>query len=160
MHQWQFNSLKSCWQNCNLAGKIIICDGGWNERTQKGLIVKNAGGIGMILENIDTNSDRLSDAHLIPTAAVHIPTGDAIKGNVSAGSNPPAKISSPHTQLGILPSPVVAGFRCRGPNPVTSVILKLDLIATGVEILAGWTGSVGPSELPEDARRETYNIIS
>ncbi|CDY55359.1 BnaCnng28690D [Brassica napus] len=64
------------------------------------------------------------------------------------------------TVVNVRPSPVLAAFSSRGPNPITPNILKPDLIAPGVNILAAWTGAVGPSGLASDTRRVEFNIIS
>ncbi|KAF3446573.1 hypothetical protein FNV43_RR11753 [Rhamnella rubrinervis] len=144
-----------------VAGKIVICDRGSNPRVQKGQVVKDAGGVGMILTNTDSYGEELvADAHLLPTAAVGQKISDAIKNYLKSNTNPTAKISSGRTELGIKPSPVVAAFSSRGPNPLTAEILKPDLIAPGVNILAGWTGRVGPTGLDSDKRRVSFNIIS
>ncbi|KAG8097578.1 hypothetical protein GUJ93_ZPchr0013g35550 [Zizania palustris] len=57
------------------------------------------------------------------------------------------------------PSPVVAAFSSRGPNMLTPEILKPDIIAPGVNILAAWTGKAGPTGLAADTRRVGFNII-
>ncbi|KAK6160629.1 hypothetical protein DH2020_004010 [Rehmannia glutinosa] len=142
-------------------GKIVVCDRGLNPRAQKGLAVKEAGGAGMILSNTDTFGEELvADAHFIPTAAVGRIAGDEIKKYIKSEPNPTATIASGTTQLGVQPSPLVAAFSSRGPNPITPDVLKPDLIAPGVNILAGWTGKVGPTGLPEDNRHVNFNIIS
>ncbi|KAL0361028.1 UNVERIFIED_CONTAM: Subtilisin-like protease SBT1.7 [Sesamum radiatum] len=131
-----------------------------NPRAQKSLEVKDAGGIGMVLSNTDAFGEELvADAHFIPTAAVGQIAGDEIKKYILSEPNPSATIASAGTQLGVQPSPVVAAFSSRGPNPITPDILKPDLIAPGVNILAGWTGKVGPTGLPEDTRHVGFNII-
>lgn len=142
-------------------GKIVLCDRGLNPRSQKGLVVRDAGGIGMILTNTDTFGEELvADAHFIPTAAVGQTAGSEIRKYTFSDPNPSATIASGSTQLGVQPSPVVAAFSSRGPNLITPDILKPDLIAPGVNILAGWTGKVGPTGLPEDTRHVDFNIVS
>lgn len=144
-----------------VAGKIVVCDRGMNSRVQKGLVVKAAGGVGMILTNTDSSGEELvADAHLVPTAAVGLTTANAIKKYMFSDSNPTATIAFQGTKLDVQPSPVVAAFSSRGPNPITPDILKPDLIAPGVNILAGWTGAAGPTGLQEDTRRVNFNIIS
>ncbi|CAH9131944.1 unnamed protein product [Cuscuta epithymum] len=144
-----------------VAGKIVVCDRGENRRAEKGLVVKDAGGIGMILANTDlTEDDRIADAHVIPTAAVGETAGDAIKSYISSTRNPTATIGFGETKLEVQPSPVVAAFSSRGPNTITPEILKPDFIAPGVNILASWTGRVGPTGLPQDKRRVNFNIVS
>lgn len=142
-------------------GKIVVCDRGQNPRSQKGLAVKEAGGIGIILSNTETFGEELvADAHFIPAAAVGQIAGDEIKKYIFSDPNPSATITSGGTRLGIQPSPVVAAFSSRGPNSITPDILKPDLIAPGVNILAGWTGRVGPTGLAEDTRHVDFNIVS
>ncbi|KAL6551765.1 hypothetical protein OROGR_007919 [Orobanche gracilis] len=142
-------------------GKIVMCDRGISSRVQKGAVVKSAGGVGMVLTNTAANGEELvADAHLLPATAVGETTGKAIKEYLSSDLNPTATIVLRGTKLGIQPSPVVAAFSSRGPNSITPEILKPDLIAPGVNILAGWSGAVGPTGLPEDGRRVGFNIIS
>ncbi|XWS25540.1 hypothetical protein CRYUN_Cryun27aG0076800 [Craigia yunnanensis] len=144
-----------------ISGKIVVCDRGGSARVQKGVVVKAAGGVGMILTNTDTFGEELvADAHLLPSAAVGQKTGDAIKKYISSDHNPTAIIGPGTTKIGVQPSPVVAAFSSRGPNPVTPAILKPDIIAPGLNILAGWTGAVGPTGLDSDQRHVNFNIIS
>ncbi|CAN1343138.1 Subtilisin-like protease SBT1.7 [Linum perenne] len=135
-------------------GKIVLCDRGMNARAQKGAVVKDAGGLGMVLANTAANGEELvADAHLLPTTAVGQKNGDEIKRYLLSDRNPTATILIQGTKLGVQPSPVVAAFSSRGPNTVTPEILKPDVIAPGVNILAGWT-------LAADPRRVEFNIIS
>jgi subtilisin family serine protease len=144
-----------------VAGKIVLCDRGINARVQKGYVVNGAGGAGMVLTNTAANGEELvADAHLLPATGVGEKAGDAIKSYLSTNPNPTATIQFGGTQVNIRPSPVVAAFSSRGPNTVTRGILKPDLIAPGVNILAAWTGAVGPTGLSVDQRRVEFNIIS
>ncbi|KAK2430859.1 cucumisin [Trifolium repens] len=56
-------------------------------------------------------------------------------------------------------APVVASFSSRGPTKA-AVILKPDLIAPGVNIIAGWPATTHISKTPGDSRKSKYNIIS
>lgn len=144
-----------------VSGKIVLCDRGVNARVQKGAVVKEAGGLGMVLSNTVANGEELvADAHLLPATAVGQTYGDAIKKYLFSDPNPTVTILFEGTKVGIEPSPVVAAFSSRGPNSITPEILKPDMIAPGVNILAGWSGSVGPTGLSTDTRRVEFNIIS
>ncbi|GLU16810.1 hypothetical protein SLE2022_332240 [Rubroshorea leprosula] len=65
------------------------------------------------------------------------------------------------TKVGVNPAHVVASFSSHGPNIIAVNVLKPDLIAAGVNILAAWP-NLSPSKLPEDPdpRRTKFNIIS
>ncbi|KAG9442653.1 hypothetical protein H6P81_018507 [Aristolochia fimbriata] len=144
-----------------VAGKIVICDRGSNPRVAKGMVVRKAGGIGMILANGVSNGEGLvGDAHLIPTCAVGAEEGNAVKSYVATSPNPTATIEFRGTVVGVKPAPVVASFSGRGPNGLTPEILKPDLIAPGVNILAAWTDAVGPTGLDADLRKTEFNILS
>lgn len=145
-----------------VAGKIVICDRGGNARVEKGSAVKVAGGVGMIHTNLDENGEELlADAHLVPATMVGASGGDKIKEYVKSDPAPTATIVFKGTVIGTSPSaPRVASFSSRGPNYRTAEIIKPDVIAPGVNILAGWTGYTSPTDLDIDSRRVAFNIIS
>lgn len=142
-------------------GKIVICDRGSSPRVAKGVVVKKAGGVGMILSNgISQGGGLVGDAHLLPACAVGSYEGNAVKAYVSSASNPTATIEFQGTVIGIKPAPIVASFTGRGPNSLNPEILKPDLIAPGVNILAAWTDAIGPTGLDSDKRKTEFNILS
>ncbi|XP_077248630.1 subtilase 1.3 [Tasmannia lanceolata] len=144
-----------------VSGKIVICDRGISPRVQKGQVVKDAGGLGMILSNTAANGEELvADCHLLPSVAVGETTGKTIKHYVQTTSHSTATLSFAGTKLGIRPSPVVAAFSSRGPNFLSLEILKPDVVAPGVNILAAWSGAASPSSLQSDPRRVGFNILS
>ncbi|CAL0314793.1 unnamed protein product [Lupinus luteus] len=57
-------------------------------------------------------------------------------------------------------APVVASFSSRGPNKIAPEILKPDISAPGVDILASYSQAVSPSGSIIDKRSSKYNIIS
>ncbi|CAL0320454.1 unnamed protein product [Lupinus luteus] len=144
-----------------VSGKIVICDRGISPRVQKGQVVKNAGGSGMILTNTAANGEELvADCHLLPAVAIGEKEGKELKNYVLTSKKATASLAFLSTRLGIRPSPVVAAFSSRGPNFLTLEILKPDVVAPGVNILAAWSGVIGPSSLPTDNRRVKFNILS
>ncbi|KAJ1437123.1 Peptidase S8/S53 domain [Sesbania bispinosa] len=142
-------------------GKVVVCDRGLNARVEKGKVVRDAGGIGMILANTAASGEELvADSHLLPAVAVGRIVGDQIREYASTDPNPTAALSFRGTVLNVRPSPVVAAFSSRGPNMVTKQILKPDVIGPGVNILAGWSEAIGPSGLSSDTRKTKFNIMS
>ncbi|KAK8520370.1 hypothetical protein V6N12_004312 [Hibiscus sabdariffa] len=142
-------------------GKVVICDRGTNARVEKGAVVRDAGGIGMILANTEVSGEELvADSHLLPAVAVGRKVGDLIREYARSDPNPTAALVFGGTVLDVKPSPVVAAFSSRGPNMVTPQILKPDVIGPGVNILAGWSEAIGPTGLAKDTRKTQFNIMS
>ncbi|XP_050378463.1 subtilisin-like protease SBT1.4 [Argentina anserina] len=142
--------------------KMVVCDRGGNSRVAIGSAVKLAGGSGMIIANTKESGEELfADSHLIPATMVGQMAADQIRSYIRDGQYPTATIKFRGTVIGTSPpSPKVASFSSRGPNSVTPEILKPDVIAPGVAILAAWTGDSSPTELDIDPRRVKFNIIS
>ncbi|KAI3447220.1 hypothetical protein Pfo_003885 [Paulownia fortunei] len=142
-------------------GKVVVCDRGISPRVEKGAVVRDAGGVGMILANTAESGEELvADSHLLPAVAVGRKVGDIIRQYVKTAKNPTAVLSFGGTVVNVKPSPVVAAFSSRGPNMVTPQILKPDVIGPGVNILAAWSQAVGPTGLDKDTRKTQFNIMS
>ncbi|KAG5021625.1 hypothetical protein AAZX31_07G042600 [Glycine max] len=143
-------------------GKIVVCDRGINSRAAKGEEVKKNGGVGMILANgVFDGEGLVADCHVLPATAVGATGGDEIRSYIGNSRTPAtATIVFKGTRLGVRPAPVVASFSARGPNPESPEILKPDVIAPGLNILAAWPDHVGPSGVPSDGRRTEFNILS
>lgn len=140
----------------------MVCDRGMNARVEKGSAVKLAGGLGMIMANTEESGEELiADSHLIPATMVGEIAGNQIRQYIKSNQFPSATIVFHGTVIGTSPpAPKVASFSSRGPNHLTPEILKPDVIAPGVNILAGWTGASAPTDLDIDPRRVEFNIIS
>ncbi|KAK1366650.1 subtilisin-like protease SBT1.3 [Heracleum sosnowskyi] len=144
-----------------VSGKIVICNRGITNRVEIGQVVKNAGGVGMILANTAENGEELiADCYLLPAVNVGEKAGAEIKQYAMTHSHPTATLSFHGTRLGIKPSPVVASFSSRGPNYLNLEVLKPDIIAPGVNILAAWPRAVSPSSLATDKRIVDFNVLS
>ncbi|XP_052181000.1 subtilisin-like protease SBT5.6 [Diospyros lotus] len=142
-------------------GKIVLCFRGNGTRIGKGLEVRRAGGVGFILGNSPVNgAELLADAHFLPASAVS--SDDAIKilEYINSTKNPVAYIFPGRTLLRRKPAPSMAGFTSRGPSTITPDILKPDITAPGLNILAAWSEASSPSKLETDKRVVKYNILS
>lgn len=96
-------------------------------RVGKGMEVKRAGGAAIILGNSPANGDEIPvDAHVLPGTAVASSGANYILKYIRATKNPTAALVQAKTILGVKPSPVMAAFSSRGPNPLEPQILKVD----------------------------------
>ncbi|KAM7501192.1 hypothetical protein LguiB_000096 [Lonicera macranthoides] len=142
-------------------GKIVMCERGTIPRVAKGEAVKKAGGVGVIIANVAPIGEGLvADPHLIPALAVTESAGHAILDYVTCLKDPKAYMVFRGTEVGVKPAPVVASFSSRGPNAESIYVLKPDIIAPGVNILAAWPEGVAPTETSSDTRITEFNIAS
>ncbi|XP_048227839.1 subtilisin-like protease SBT1.8 [Ricinus communis] len=141
-------------------GQVVICDQGKISPIEKGLVVHKAGGVGMILVDNTVVKELVAHNHLLPTVAVGKKGGKLIKKYVKTDPNPTVLLSFGGTVVGVRPSPMVAAFSSRGPNPVTPQILKPDIMAPGVNILAAFSEGASPTGLKEDKRITKFLIAS
>nr|CAD1822183.1 unnamed protein product [Ananas comosus var. bracteatus] len=132
---------------------------------EKGEVVYAAGGAAMILLNPEKNGfTTSSEPHVLPV--VHLGYLDGLKvqtyyyslQNSTGVSAANASITFNATTYGHRPSPAVAYFSSRGPPPSNGGILKPDVLAPGVNILAAWPFEVGPN--PSGLAESTFNFQS
>jgi subtilisin family serine protease len=127
-----------------VAGKIVACQmviGGDIFRGSKADAVKAAGGVGMIL--LDDGNGTVADVYNVPTVHVSQADGVAIAA-YAAGDGATAALSA--SALTPMTGPVLADFSSRGPNAVDPGVLKPDLSAPGVDILAGVAPSLSAAQ--------------
>jgi hypothetical protein len=116
-----------------VTGKIVVCDRGVIARTDKSLAVKQAGGVGMILIN-PTPSSINADLHYVPT--VHLDSSaytPVVTYAKTAGAT--ASLGAGTLKAGAA-APIMAAFSSRGPNLASIDLLKPDITAPGVDVLA------------------------
>lgn len=120
------------------AGKIVVCDRGTNARVNKSLAVAQAGGAGMLLVNTSAAADGLvAEIHSVPTVHLPLATRTAIR-TYAAAAGVTASISPAFQAPGVI-APQMADFSSRGPSLASPNILKPDITAPGVDVLAALT---------------------
>jgi len=137
-----------------VSGHIVVCDRGNNARAEKSQVVKDAGGIGMVLVNVPGEADSLdNDFHAVPTVHLNAVHRAAVLAYVQGGADRPITLVGENTTGVTTPTPQIAGFSSRGPMLADgSDVLKPDVAAPGVAILAATNN--GPDEKP------TFGILS
>lgn len=137
-----------------VAGHIVVCDRGNNARAEKSQVVRDAGGIGMVLVNVPGGSDSLdNDFHAVPTVHLAAAHREAVLSYVRGGVDRPITLIGENTTGETTPVPQIAGFSSRGPMHADgSDVIKPDVSAPGVAILAA----------THNARKEapTFGILS
>jgi len=124
-----------------VAGKIVVCDRGTNDRVDKSLAVQEAGGVGMILLNPTSNSLN-ADFHSVPT--VHLQNTDYAAVHAYAATRGAKATINQATIDTSAPAPFTASFSSRGPLLAgAGDLLKPDIIAPGQDILAAFSPAVG-----------------
>ncbi|CAD6247665.1 unnamed protein product [Miscanthus lutarioriparius] len=142
-------------------GKIVVCLRGINPRVAKGEAVKQAGGFGMVLANdVTTGNEIIADAHVLPATHIKYRDGLLLYNYINSTKNPTGFITKPATVLGTKPAPFMAAFSSQGPNTITPEILKPDITAPGVSVIAAWTRANSPTDLAFDPRRVAFNSES
>ncbi|PIM98682.1 Cucumisin [Handroanthus impetiginosus] len=133
-------------------GTIVLCDG-----LSFADPVAAANGTGAIMQD-----DFLRDfAFSFPLSVSYLGTDDGsqVYNYINKTSKPTANIFK-SAEVNETLAPFVVSFSSRGPNPITRDILKPDLTAPGVDILAAWSEATSVTGFPEDTRVVPYNIIS
>ncbi|NRR31588.1 S8 family serine peptidase [Oxalobacteraceae bacterium] len=124
-------------------GKIVTCVRGTNARVDKSLAVFQAGGVGMVM--VDNGAGLVAEAHSVPTVHVNAADGALIKA-YAASLTGSAAIGTFSNGISPTPAPIVADFSSRGPNLFDPNLLKPDLTAPGVDILAGVSPELTPAQ--------------
>jgi hypothetical protein len=130
----------------DISGKIVLCLRGAYNRVDKSRAVFESGGAGTILYNANDAQTENTDNHWTPTVHINNTDGLVIKDYIAATAEPVAQING--GQWTEIPAPWMAAFSSRGPNPVAADIIKPDITAPGVNILAAASPFPDPGFLP------------
>ncbi|KAL7603682.1 hypothetical protein Lser_V15G14780 [Lactuca serriola] len=126
-----------CLDGSLIKQKVVLCDTNNNAD-----LVKAAGALGCILPNQGYN---YSEVGPLPVAAVGTNDMNLVKTYQNSTKKPQVQIFK--SQAIYNPAaPLVASFSSRGPSKFISDIIKPDVTAPGVEILAAYSPMASPSE--------------
>ncbi len=130
-----------------VSGNIVLCRRGSIARAGKSLAVLEAGGAGMIMyENTDDNN-LFSDSHWVPSSHIDYTPGMAVKAYIASDPNPTAEIIGEVVSTWAS-APSMTYFSSRGPNGPVPDIIKPDVTAPGLQILAGNSPFPDPGTTP------------
>lgn len=121
-----------------VTGKIVLCARGIFARVDKSRAVFEQGGAGMVLYNENDAQATVTDNHFLPSVHISFSDGLDVKAYIDgAGSGAVASIGAGETATA--QGSVMAEFSSRGPATAAGNIIKPDVTAPGVNILAGAT---------------------
>ncbi|GLJ57927.1 hypothetical protein SUGI_1422320 [Cryptomeria japonica] len=137
-------------------GKIVVCylsspgdlpDGG----------VYVSGGAGAIIMYDPMNDTAFS--FMVPATVISRKQGEVVRSYINSTRSPIASIAK-SVAGNDSPAPITASFSSKGPSKITPDLLKPDITAPGVDILAAWSKVAPMSIDPLDKRVVDFNIIS
>lgn len=144
-----------------VARKIVVCVGtnSMVARRVKKLVAEGSGASGLVLID-DEQKDVPFDAGSFAFSQVGNDVGAQILGYMISTKNPTAVILPTEDVKEFKPAPTVASFSARGPGGLTESVLKPDLMAPGVSILAAAMPSTDKAEVPARKKPSAFAIKS
>uniref|UniRef100_A0A0D9Z981 Subtilisin-like protease n=1 Tax=Oryza glumipatula TaxID=40148 RepID=A0A0D9Z981_9ORYZ len=128
-----------------VAGHLVVCqsDPVEDESVVSAMMATGAGGVVLINTESEGYTTVLEDYGpgmvQVTVAGGHNITEYARSSSSSAGGcKPNATVVFDNTLLSVHPAPTVASFSSRGPSKVAPGVLKPDVLAPGLNILAAW----------------------
>ncbi|KAK0602406.1 hypothetical protein LWI29_033033 [Acer saccharum] len=139
-----------------LKGKILVCINKEQKATVHDIssLQPAAGankdesepGFGIITINDKESGNYLkANTDRIAMSSMNFTTGESIFAYIKSTKNPVAKISSAKTEFNMEAAPMVPPFSSRGPSKVEPNIIKPDITAPGVNIIAA---NIGAPQFP------------
>lgn len=120
-------------------GEIVVCDRGTYGRVEKGQNVKEGGAGGYVLVNDQESGDSLiGDAYDLPGVHLTYNDGVRLKAWLATAGTHGASILGTTVDVRSTNGDVMASFSSRGPDPSVPNVLKPDVSAPGVDILAAF----------------------
>ncbi|GMJ00871.1 hypothetical protein like AT3G46840 [Hibiscus trionum] len=145
---------RDCFEDLNrtlVKNKIVLCDG--MDSLQN---AQNASALGSVTQ---TTLQNVSFVVPLPATALSTDDYDYVQSYLNSTKQPVADLLKSET-IEDSWAPIVAEFSLRGPNGIVPDILKPDISAPGVDILAAFSPVAPPSETETDKRQVKYNIMS
>ncbi|KAJ4911060.1 subtilase 4.13 [Raphanus sativus] len=141
---------EGCLQESLVKGKVVVCNS-----TDSYDALANGAVAGISLNR----TPNVAFVTSFPLSALSQEDLDSLVSYIKSESSPVATILRTEESYS-QQAPVVAAFSSRGPNTIATDILKPDISAPGVEILAAFSPEISPSSSVYDTRRVKYSVLS
>ncbi|KAJ3676577.1 hypothetical protein LUZ60_003989 [Juncus effusus] len=142
-------------------GKIVVCvsTDPSVSRKVKTLVAQGARAKGLIIID-DITKNIPFDSGSFPFSQVGSDVGNQILQYINSTKKPTAVILATQDVTDFKPAPQVASFSSRGPSGLTEGILKPDIMAPGVSILAATIPSMDVGTVPAGKKPSSFAIKS
>ncbi|KAK9946491.1 hypothetical protein M0R45_011955 [Rubus argutus] len=143
-----------------VAGKVVFCDNTTETDVegQKEEVERAGAYAGIFMTDL---SLLYPEDFTIPAIILPFDTGALIRDYATQVNRTKVRsLSFVHTNLGTKPAPEVAYFSSRGPDPITPGILKPDVLAPGVDVLAAFIPNMGFMEVHKYELGTDYALLS
>ncbi|XP_073307156.1 cucumisin-like [Primulina huaijiensis] len=137
-----------------VAGKIVFC-----EALADGSAILAANGIGTIMSDVLVVNPDVAFSWPLPATLISPEDGKTVLDYIRSTEIPTATIFFSDAWKDVM-APKVVSFSSRGPSAISPDILKPDITAPGVDILAGWSPLAPSTVYYGDTRSTLFNIIS
>ncbi|KAK4857184.1 hypothetical protein QYF36_025445 [Acer negundo] len=141
-----------CLDSSKVKGKIVMCDDVFGFD-----VAREAGAAGSIMKN--RPSDEIPPTVSLPASALFSKEYNAVLSYKNSTKNPLAEILKSET-IKDSAAPIVTRFSARGPNVIVPEILKPDISAPGLNILAAYSAIAPAFDYSSDEGGVRYKIIS
>ncbi|XP_058745194.1 subtilisin-like protease SBT4.3 [Vicia villosa] len=142
-----------CLDKKMVKGKIVLCGIAWADEK-----MYESGAFGSI-KNVAEYKNDFSYLTMMPSLNLDTKDYALVQSYTNSTKYPVAEILKSEIFHDV-DAPKVPHFSSRGPNPVVPEIMKPDVSAPGVEILAAYSYQASPSDNVGDKRRFKYSIES
>ena len=142
-------------------GKIVLCDVGYSDLIDAGILATSAGGVGLIgLNGPECGEGIMVEAFISPSLTLGYLESKKLLSYMNTTSYPRAMLEFKYQEvIGEIRAPAVAFFSSRGPHVVLPEILKPDIIAPGMNIIASWPTESSLTDSPKDQRRHNLRHL-
>ncbi|CAH2034302.1 unnamed protein product [Thlaspi arvense] len=144
---------KGCLDQSLVKGKIVLCRQPEDFNVDE---VQYKGAVAVILMSPKDDCALVSP---LPLSVLSQDDFDSLVSYINSTKSPKATILKTEEVFNQT-APKVVSFSSRGPNIIALDLLKPDITAPGVEILAAYTLNDSPSESKRDIRRVKYSVLS
>ncbi|KAL1206712.1 Subtilisin-like protease SBT4.13 [Cardamine amara subsp. amara] len=146
--------LARCLDKSLVKGKILVC--GNSDGLKRAI---SMGAVACIVKDPELDYAAI---HALPFSALSQDDFDSLVSYINSTKSPEATVLKSEAIFNQA-APTIASFSSRGPNTIAADILKPDITAPGVEILAAYSpvaSIIPPYKKENDTRRVNYTVLA